>query len=143
MAIFTDLAEFNMLVHQVGGGEADDIYADVCGLETSTARAALRQSELTAEVSDDGAMDMTVVQMEYATQILKQRIKMKGMAEAAATMKAEGNTAPPTSGGTIPPMSFQCLRLTRILFVPASGVTLSGGKRGWRERTLEEWRLRR
>lgn len=45
----------------------------------STARAALRQIELAAEVSDYGAEDMTEVQMDYATQLLKQRIKMKAI----------------------------------------------------------------
>ena len=93
MAIFTDLAELVT--------EKRVTFMRMCvDSGVSTARAALRQIELAAEVSDYGATDMAAVQMDYATQLIKQRIKMEAMAEAAAEMKAEGKTPPPASSGT-------------------------------------------
>lgn len=63
--------------------------------------------------------------MDYATQILKQHIKM----EAAAAMKAECRTPPPPPAG-LEAHVYRYLRLARTLYVQAACATRDGGMRG-------------
>lgn len=67
----------NHRIFRAGGGEKSDVYENVCRLGDKYCSGVVEANRVEAsKVSDYGAEDTKPVQMDYATKLLKQRIKM-------------------------------------------------------------------